>query len=70
MLSSNAFLARILASENAEILGSVDSGVAIFAAGVAVGKVICDFIAIAGATGFSTFTLSGVFTLLLVSVIE
>jgi len=32
--SSNAFLARILANENAEILGSLDCGMSIFTAGL------------------------------------
>ena len=36
MLSSSAFLARILDNEKAEILGSVDCGISIFTAGVAI----------------------------------
>ena len=36
LLSSNAFLARILANENAETFGPSDCGMFIFAAGVGI----------------------------------
>jgi hypothetical protein len=39
LLSSNAFLARILANENAETFGSLDCGISILIAGVGAGIV-------------------------------